>query len=485
MTTTLVWFRSDLRLADNPALHDAVRRGDKVIPVFIWAPEEAGAWVPGGASRWWLHHSLFALDATLRGHGSRLILRRGPSRVALEELITETGATRVVWNRCYQPLALERDREIGTALQDQGIEWASFNANLLVEPWQVRTRTGAPYRVFTPFWRACRELGWEERPLPTVGECAPVSPNIDSLDLGAFGLLPKVAWDSGLRVNWQVGEQAALERLQEFCDDAFVDYAGARDYPSRPGTSRLSPHLHFGEISPRQIAWALMHAAHTSRVAGAVAAAEAYVRELGWREFAHHVLFHYPHTTDAPMDPRFADFPWRADAEEMLCAWQRGRTGYPIVDAGMRELWQTGWMHNRVRMITASFLTKNARLSWHRGASWFWDTLVDADLANNSLGWQWVAGCGADAAPYFRIFNPILQSKKFDAAGAYIRRWLPELDALPDRWIHAPWEAPTTVQAEAKVVVGRDYPAPVLDLKATRDESLAVYRTHLQAVANA
>jgi deoxyribodipyrimidine photo-lyase len=406
--TTIVWFRNDLRLADNTALREAASRGP-VIPAFIWAPEEEGDWPPGAASRWWLHHSLAALDRALHRHRSRLVVRRGPSLDALRALQEEAGADAVMWNRRYEPSATARDREVKERLPGA----RSMPGNVLREPWTVETAAGGPYQVFTPFWRAMTQGGEPPHPDPEPSLQAPERWP-DSLPVDELGLLPSIPWDAGIAAAWTPGEHAAAERLEQFAEEAWR-YDDDRDRPGVDGTSRLSPHLHHGELSVRQV-W------HTVRRA-AGASAEPYLRQLAWRDFAHHLLFHFPHTPTAPLRPAFASMPWRDDPDA-LAAWQRGRTGYPLVDAGMRQLWETGWMHNRARLVTASFLTKHLLVDWREGARWFWDTLVDADLANNTLGWQWVAGSGADAAPYYRIFNPTAQADRFDADGAYRSRWL-------------------------------------------------------------
>ncbi len=378
------------------------------MPAFIWAPQDEGDWPPGAASRWWLHHSLAALAARLRERGSQLIVRQGSSAAELRRLIAETGAGAVVWNRRYEPSAIARDRALKAALP--GAE--SFAASVLHEPWTVQTQAGGPYRVFTPFWRAVHAFGEPADALPEPRLERPAAWPA-SVPLADLGLLPAAAWDTGLAEQWTPGEAGAAERLESFCGRA-DRYEGTRDRPAER-TSQLSPHLHFGEISPRRV-W------HAVR-ACAGAAAEPYLRQLGWREFAHHLLYHFPHTASAPLVPAFARMPWRDDRAG-LEAWQRGETGYALVDAGMRQLWRSGWMHNRARMVAASFLTKDLLIDWRAGAGWFWDTLVDADLANNTLGWQWVAGSGADAAPYHRIFNPATQAERFDADGRYAARWL-------------------------------------------------------------
>jgi deoxyribodipyrimidine photo-lyase len=470
LNATIVWFRHDLRLGDNPALTAALGRGGPVIPVFIWAPEEEGRWPPGAASRWWLHQSLAALDASLRKAGSRLTIRRGPTLDTLRSLVEETGATAVFWNRRYEPAIIARDSKIKSALQGEGKTAESFNGSLLFEPWTIKTQQATPYRVFTPFWRACLgqlEPAGPERMPPRFEKPAkwPMS-----AELRELGLQPMIDWTGGLREAWHPGENGARKQLSQFLENAIADYADQRNRPDLLGTSRLSPHLHFGEISVREI-WSELGNLQMKANADAI---RVYKSELGWREFAHHLLFHFPHTAEEPLRGEFARFPWRKDTAE-LRAWQRGRTGYPIVDAGMRELWHTGWMHNRVRMIVASFLVKDLLISWQEGAAWFWDTLVDADLANNTLGWQWTAGCGADAAPYFRVFNPVSQGEKFDPDGAYVRRWVQELQRVPIEWLHKPWESPLDVTT-AGLEFGRNYPRPIVDHSRARQQALDAYR---------
>ena len=473
MSTTILWLRQDLRLTDNPAL-EAACHSKRLVPVYIHDPALNDRWPPGAASKWWLHHSLSALDRDLRHAGSRLILRTGPTAEVLGDLVKTCKATRICWNRRYEPSLIDVDRELKAVLQDSGLEVQTFNAGLLFEPWEIRRaakeQPHAPYKVFTAYWRACSRVGvpgvMHERPdkLPVC------SKEILGERLEDLGLLPRIRWDAGLHELWQPGEKGALARLAQFLDDALLDYSGVRDRPAVSGTSRLSPHLHFGEIGPRQVFQAVQQREGHVRGSGAVSL-ETFLRQVGWREFAHHLLFHFPHTDHQPLNTRFNGFPWRHEYSDDLAAWQQGTTGIPLVDAGMRELWHTGWMHNRVRMVVASFLTKNLLIPWQEGAAWFWDTLVDADLANNSLGWQWVAGCGADAAPYFRIFNPVLQGEKFDPEGVYVRRWVPELDSLPSRYIHKPWSAPQSMQVHCT-----GYPPPVVDLKSSRERALSSYR---------
>ena len=471
--TAIVWFRRDLRLADNSALEAACQLAERVVAVYVHAPDEEGDWRPGAASDWWLHHSLAALSDSLHARGGSLLIRRGSSLDELLRLARETGATQVYWNRLYEPRIEQRDARIKLALREAGCTVESFNAALLFEPWQVLTGQETPYRVFTPFWRECsRRL--DSLPLPTPAPERIVHPGraVSSLPLDALELLPRASWGTGISNAWRPGEDAALERLESFLVERLSRYPGGRNRPDLADTSRLSPHLHFGEIGPRQCL-AAVRAALPDQPADKKAAEE-FLREIGWREFAHHLLHHYPHTPEQPLDARFERFPWKPDPG-LLRAWQRGRTGIPMVDAGMRELWETGWMHNRVRMVVASFLTKNLLQGWLDGARWFWDTLVDADLASNTLGWQWTAGCGADAAPYFRIFNPVLQAERHDPARDYIRRWIPELARLPDSHVHRPWEAPPAMLTEAGVALGRDYPEPVADLGASRRAALAAY----------
>jgi deoxyribodipyrimidine photo-lyase len=460
----LVWLRRDLRLGDHPALSWAVARNLPVLPVYC-LPDDSG----GGASRWWLHHSLRALRASLEQRGSRLILRRGDPAQILVELAAQIGAAALCWNRMQTPAEEQQAASVRLALEKQGIEIREFSGDLLFEPTGMRVGKGERgYRVFTPYWRAC------EKNLPVAVPAAiprhipqpeqwPASDRLDD-----WALLPAAPdWAGGLRESWQPGEEGAGGRLDEFLSDAVPAYARRRDYPALDGTSRLSPHLHFGEITARQVLYAL-HAR------GLAARGADFVRELGWREFAHHVLHDFPKLAENPMDRRFEAFPWVLDPAA-LETWQRGRTGYTLVDAGMRELWHTGWMHNRVRMVVASFLVKHLLQPWQAGERWFRDTLVDADAASNAFNWQWVAGCGADAAPYFRIFNPVLQGQKFDPEGDYVRRWVPELARLPARWIHQPWSCPAPVLAGAGVELGGNYPRPVVDHAWARQRALAAF----------
>jgi deoxyribodipyrimidine photo-lyase len=471
---TLVWFRHDLRLDDNPALAAAAARG-AVVPLFIWAPEEERPWPPGSASRWWLHHSLEKLSAALAKAGSPLVIRTGPSLETLQAVAREYSATHVAWNRRYEPAVVQRDTGIKKDLTAAGLVVESFNGGLLYEPLRVATKEGRPYQVFTPFWRALLARDEPAEPAASVRKLVPAQRRKGRTAPAAvetLGLLPEVDWAGTMRKEWKPGEAAASRRLDAFVERALTGYAAGRDRPDLEGTSSLSPHLHFGEISPRRAWHAVREAAGGKPAAKLAGGPEAFLRELGWREFAAHLLFHFPHTATAPLRSDYEWFPWVRDPVG-LRAWERGQTGFPIVDAGMRQLWQTGWMHNRVRMIVASFLVKDLRVSWLAGAGWFWDTLVDADLASNTLGWQWAAGCGADAAPYFRIFNPTTQGRKFDPQGAYVRRFVPELAALPDEAIHEPAAAKPGLLERAGIRLGRDYPEPVVDHAEARKKALA------------
>jgi deoxyribodipyrimidine photo-lyase len=475
MTCAIVWFQRDLRLTDNPALHAALSQCERIIPLYIHAPAEEQPWIPGAASRWWLLQSLVDLDHQLRTRGSRLLIRQGPSLQALQTLIQEQQVTHLFWNRLYDPSLFARNADIEQQLEETGLVCQSFNAALLFEPWEIASGSGLPYRVFSAYWRAClSRLNTTQAPLPAADTLPPLPDALPGLQPDDLDLQPKIPWHGGLAAHWTPGEDGALQRLQRFIDESLHDYDGAREIPGITGTSGLSPHLHFGEIGPRQIIHRLRLCGDGGMDMSGQAGAASYLRELGWREFAHHLIHHFPQTQLAPLNPRFEKFPWAWGEQrpELLTAWQRGETGIPIVDAGIRELWHTGWMHNRVRMIVASLLTKNFGIHWVEGARWFWDTLVDADLANNTLGWQWTAGCGADAAPFFRIFNPLRQGERFDPRGEYVRRWVPTLAKLPDSHIHAPWLANSRLLSASGVTLGKDYPLPRVDLKHSREQAL-------------
>lgn len=468
MPHALVWFRHDLRLDDNPALQAALDAGCTPVPVYVHAPEEEGEWAPGAASRAWLQRSLQALDEDLRARGSRLLLRRGPTAAALSSLLEETGATAVFWNRKYEPATQPRDAGLKQRLRARGLTAESFNGALLFEPWDLATRQGGAYKVFTPFWRNAQARLRLPPSQPAPVAMPRLASALASEPLQALGLAPAEGWDSGFWEKWRPGQAGAQEALEVFIDGALRGYRSDRDRPDRVGTSLMSPHLHFGEIAP----WRIVAALERSRTAANAGDLDSYIRELGWREFAYHLLHHFPHAATQNLNPRFGHFQWAQPDARAMERWRQGRTGVPIVDAGMRELWHTGYLHNRVRMIVASWLTKHMRQHWLQGARWFWDTLVDADLASNTLGWQWVAGTGADAAPYFRVFNPVTQSQKFDPDAAYITRWVPELAALPVAARFAPW-----THADLARRLAPDYPrVPMVDLAAGRDAALAAYR---------
>ncbi|MBX9689777.1 MAG: DNA photolyase family protein [Candidatus Obscuribacterales bacterium] len=478
----LLWFRRDLRLDDNAALNAALAADRKVIPVFIWSPEEESPWQPGAAGNVWLHHSLIVLTEALRQKGSDLLIKAGDSTKVLLDLCRKHSATAVHANSVYEPFWIERDRSLEKTLSQQGIEYKLFAGALLFDPFAIRSSQDKPFQVFTPYWKNCLLKDPSPgKPLPEP-ERMPAFRAESGDSLASLSLLPEIHWHKGILETWTPGLVEAALKLEKFLDSVVCNYANSRDLPFTEGTSRLSPYLHFGEISPRRVFSAVQEnlqrtnplAKDAPRINGmkAVNSGEVYLRELGWREFAHHVLCNFPKTDSEALRDDYSRFPWRS-APEHLEAWQKGQTGYPMVDAGMRELWHTGWMHNRVRMIVASFLVKHLLLPWQDGSRWFWDTLVDADLPNNSLGWQWSAGCGADAAPYFRIFNPVLQGEKFDPQGKYVRRWVPEISKLPDDYIHKPWAAPSLLLQSARVELGKTYPAPIVEHAMARQRALS------------
>jgi deoxyribodipyrimidine photo-lyase len=459
----VVWFRQDLRLGDNPALAAAARTGRPILPVYVQDDESAGQWAMGAASRWWLHHSLHALDSDL---GGSLSVFRGNARELIPELVRTVGAPALYFNRCIEPWRTERDAGIVAELTTDGIRVEATDAVTLFDPDAVLKADGTPYRVFTPFFRkGCLEHAAPPRePLAAPKALDTVSAD-RSAGIDALELMPRIEWYRGMAAEWTIGEAAAAHRLDAFIDSGLDGYAEGRNRPDLRHVSRLSPHLHFGEISPHQI-W---HAVQSAGQRPALERdAEVFLSELGWREFSCYLLRHFPELPTKNLQRRFDRFPWRSGGDS-LDRWQRGLTGYPIVDAGMRELWTTGYMHNRVRMIVGSFLVKNLLLHWHHGETWFWDTLVDADLANNSAGWQWVAGSGADASPYFRIFNPVTQGRKFDPQGDYVRRFVPELRELDADELHEPWQARRRGAAS-------EYPEPIVDLKASREQALEAFR---------
>ncbi|MBX3539777.1 MAG: deoxyribodipyrimidine photo-lyase [Chelatococcus sp.] len=479
----LLWFRNDLRLADNPALRKALDTGGPVIALYILEEGLDAPRPPGGAARWWLHHSLAALAAAIADKGGRLILRRGPARDVLTDVCVKAGVATVFWNRRYEPTAVAVDTAIKAALTAFGIEVSSLQANLLAEPFALKNKSGSPFKVYTPFAKALRAMGPPRAPLPAPPALPHGPGEIASDRLEDWGLLPghqpnpEPDWAAGLRDAWSPGEAGAIARLSDFIDESLRGYAEGRDFPARSHVSGLSPHLRSGEISPFQIWHATAHALEAGTVPGRDI--EKFLSELIWREFCASLAFHQPDIASRPLDAAFNAMPWRRDAKGEA-AWRRGQTGYPLVDAGMRQLWHEGIVHNRVRMVIASFLIKHLGIDWRRGEEWLWDTLVDADAASNPANWQWVAGCGADAAPYVRVFNPTLQGERFDARGAYVRRWVPELADLPDTWLHKPWAAPAAVLEKAGVVLGESYPRPIVDHDAARRRALDAYE-HVRA----
>jgi len=463
MTIALVWFRQDLRLQDNPAFMEACSRHQFVIPLYIYDEQTS---LLGKAQAWWLHHSLTALTHALDQRGLSLLLRRGNSLDIILDLVKKLSVNTVYWNRCYEPLAIARDKNIKAILLERGVEVESSNGSLLHEPWTIKNKSGDYFKVFTPYWRHCRQHLY----IPPV-KCLierPQAIQLQSDELAEWELLPKLRWAERFSDYWTPGEEGALIKLSDFIQGPLKGYKRNRDFPAKHATSHLSPHLHFGEISP----WTIVRAIEQVQLDPNfdLASVDHFLSELGWREFSTYLLYHFPKLPSDNFKNVFDRFPWQND-EALLTCWQKGMTGYPLIDAGMRELWATGYMHNRVRMIVASFLTKGLFVDWRLGADWFLDTLVDADLANNSAGWQWVAGCGADAAPYFRIFNPVLQSQKFDPDGVYIRQWVPELAKLTGQSIHSPWE---NNDSSLTLV---DYPKPIIHHAEARRKALDYYHS--------
>ncbi len=466
----LVWFRQDLRLADNPALAAALAAGHSILPLYVLDDAAAAPWQPGGAHRWWLHHSLRSLAASLEKLGAPLVLRRGSAAAIVPELARAAGATEVHVGTLPEPWAREQATAVAAALGD--VRLRLHRASTLFDLDSIKTKTGGVYGVYGPFAKACHARSDISPPLPAPEHIDP-APAQPSDDLDSWGLLPtKPDWAAGFRDTWTPGEAGAADRLTRFMANPVRGYDIGRNVPGEHLTSMLSPHLHWGELSPAQV-W------DAAQKAGSGPAHDVFNGEILWHEFSAYLLWHFPHLPEKPLRPDFARMQWRNDPSA-LRAWERGQTGVPIVDAGMRQLWRIGWMHNRVRMITASFLVKHLLVSWQTGEAWFWDTLVDGDLAANSASWQWIAGSGIDSQPFFRVFNPVTQGEKFDATGAYVRRWVPELAALPDRWLHAPWTAPADVLARAGVTLGDTYPKPAVDLAAGRDRALAAFKTMRQ-----
>ena len=464
--TVIHWFRQDLRLSDNPAFYAAASHG-VVLPIYILDDENPQRDAPGAASRWWLHHSLRSLNVSLAG---KLSVYRGDPLEILIRLVESSLIKGIYWTRLYEPWAIERDKRIKQELRQRGLRVQSENGSLLWEPASIRNKDGVPYKVFTPFYRkGCLNASYPRDPLGTPNGVRVADPLPDSLRIEQLRLLPKIRWDKSLEAHWTIGETAAQTRLAAFLDSGLSRYKDGRNFPAKPYVSRLSPHLHFGEISPHQVWFAV-------RKRGNDENAERFCCELGWREFSYNQLYYTPDLAYKNLRSEFDRFPWQTN-ETFLKAWQKGQTGIPLVDAGMRELWQTGYIHNRVRMIAGSFLVKNLLQDWRHGERWFWDCLVDADLASNSAGWQWIAGCGADAAPYFRIFNPVIQGNKFDPEGEYLRRFVPELRRLPLAYQFCPWQAPRDVLTMSGVILGETYPEPIVDLHTSREQALQAFHS--------
>ena len=462
------WFRQDLRLSDNPGLTKAARH--KILPIYILDDENPEQYFMGAASLWWLHHSLKALSVSL---GNALSVYRGDSKTILDDLCKRLNIAAVYWNRCYEPWRIRRDTQIKEYLKHKGIEVHTYNGSLLWEPWKIKKSDGAPYKVFTPFYRkGCCNAEAPRVPLSKPENLRYIFDQ-NQMGIDSLELLPKIPWDIQLTPHWEMGEDGARKRFETFVNEGLSSYKDGRNFPAKTYVSRLSPYLHFGEISPNRL-W------HAVRTIGDRKQIDHFCSELGWREFSYSQLYYNPQLPCKNIQSKFDAFPYVENVEH-LHAWQIGRTGIPMVDAGMRELWQTGYMHNRVRMIAGSFLVKNLRINWHHGERWFWDTLVDADLANNSASWQWVAGCGADAAPYFRIFNPVTQGQKFDPDGEYVRKYIPEIASLPNKYLFSPWEAPEMILKKARVKLGSTYPHPIVDLKQSRQSALKAFQSLKQA----
>lgn len=464
MTIALMWFRQDLRLTDNPAFIESCSQHQCVLPLFVYDEKNS---ILGGAQAWWLHHSLIALGNSLNQLGLNLILRKGNPLEIIVDLTRKLSVNSVYWNRCYDPIAISRDKKIKRTLVERGIEVHSSNGSLLHEPWTIKNKSGDFFKVFTPYWKHCRQF----LPNPPSENLThrPKGVEIQSDELVEWMLLPTLNWAKQFPDFWTPGEEGAQSKLNEFINHQLNGYKNNRDFPAKNATSHLSPHLHFGEISP----WTILRAIELAKLDPGcdLASVEHFLSELGWREFSVYLLYHFPKLSSENFRDEFDAFPWVND-EESLSRWQKGMTGYPIIDAGMRELWATGYMHNRVRMVVASFLTKDLLIDWRLGADWFLDTLVDADLANNSASWQWVAGCGVDAAPWFRIFNPVLQSQKFDPDGVYIRKWVPELAELKGKSIHTPWENVNS----SRIYLNMNYPEPIINHDEARTRALNYYK---------
>jgi deoxyribodipyrimidine photo-lyase len=459
------WFRQDLRLSDNPSFSSAAKQG-AVLPLYILDDVNCTKTALGAASSCWLHHSLLELSASL---DCKLITKSGDPLLIIFDLIKKYKIDEVHWNRCYEPWQIKRDSSLKSKLRDAGIIVTTHNGSLLWEPWEIEKKSGGNYKVFTPFYRkGCLQFMPPRNPVTKPKKIEYLSHKEPLNSIDSLSLMTSASWGNAMMKHWEVGERAAMKRLKIFLKNDLLEYSDGRNFPAEQKISRLSPHLHWGEISPNQIWYAVKKLPQNKNM-------DCFLSELGWREFSYSLLYYYPTLARDNLQKKFDQFPWRK-SKKLLNSWQRGMTGYPIIDAGMRELWQTGFMHNRVRMIVASFLVKNCLIHWNEGEKWFWDCLLDADLASNSASWQWVAGCGADAAPFFRIFNPVTQGKKFDPKGEYTRNYIPELSALPDKYLYSPWEAPAEVLHEAGVKLGKTYPKPVVDLPLSRQRALEAYK---------
>ncbi len=464
----IVWLRKDLRLQDHPGFRTAIEEGYQILPLYIW-DEKDHRWADGAASQWWLHHALTDLEEQLETYGGKLHIchTKGDSAKILESLIKDYEVDVIFWGRRYEPEIIERDKQIKEGLKADGFEVKSFNTHLLFEPHTIENKSGSHYKVFTPYWKHCREFAIDPPSDPDWESCNFITVNKGSLSISELNLLPDIEWDKGFYDTWEPTRKGGEERLKLMKKGKAKLYQDKRDTPAEDGTSKLSPWLQWGQISAREIYHELAKPANELIHSG-------YLRQLFWREFSYHLLFHAPHSIDRPLRPEYEEFKWKPNTS-YLKAWQHGNTGYPIIDAGMRQLWQTGWMHNRVRMVVSSFLVKHLLQDWREGASWFWDTLVDADLANNTMGWQWIAGSGADASPYFRIFNPITQGEKFDKTGDYVREFCPELADVPNKYLHKPWDMPELELAAAGVVLGKDYPSPIISHPDGRQKALDAF----------
>lgn len=471
----LVWIRNDLRLHDNPAIFEAVSRGQPVVLLYIFDTNTESPSSPGGASRVWLEQALECFGTQVMHRGFGWVIREGASLDVLRGVIRESLATHIFWNRRYEPDGVAVDDEIKEVLELEGIPVQTSHGNLLMEPWQLMNTKGFCFQVFTPYWQAFQGARPDTSEAPDAFPAKPYTTMLPSLSPQELPLCPKhLNWPKKVTTVWQVGESRALEALERFCMVGLRHYGVKKDFPAAEVTSRLSPYLHFGEISCRRVWNMVLDQTRKNPDSLSIAQADLFLRQLGWREFASAVLYHFPQMIEGPFREEFSTVAWRKNAHE-LKAWQTGHTGIPIVDAGMRQLWQTGWMSNRVRLITASFLVKHLLHSWQEGMSWFWDTLVDADLANNIFGWQWISGCGVDPAPFFRIFNPVVQGERFDPEGAYVRQYVPELCLVPRAYIHRPWEASEEQLHSWNVYLGNTYPNPIIDLAAGRERALKAF----------